>query len=175
MKIYVVRHGQTNSNFLRVYNDEKDELTELGISQANELKDKIKNINFDIIFCSPLIRTKQTVNIISTNNENIVFDERLKERECGDCSLKPLSIVDRKEYWNYYSLDNFGDCENINHFIKRVHNFLNELKSKEYKKVLIVTHKGVSRAINTYFEGMGNGMMFERGLKNCELKEYDLV
>lgn len=35
-------------------NDE--DLIELGIEQAKELKEKIKNINFDIIICSPLNR-----------------------------------------------------------------------------------------------------------------------
>lgn len=52
MKVYIVRHGQTTSNSLEYHALEEDDLTELGIQQVEELRDKIKNMNFDIIICS---------------------------------------------------------------------------------------------------------------------------
>lgn len=61
MKVYIVRHGQTIGNALEFHGLEDDDLTVLGIKQAEELRDKIKNMNFDIIICSPLTRTKHTV------------------------------------------------------------------------------------------------------------------
>jgi len=48
------------------------------------------------------------------------------------------------------------------------------LKTKEYNRVLIVAHSGVSKAFSAYFEGIGDGMFLDRGLKNCEIKEYEL-
>jgi len=42
MKIYLVRHGEVISNALKHYNEDSDDLTELGIKQAEELREKIK-------------------------------------------------------------------------------------------------------------------------------------
>ena len=43
-----------------------------------------------------------------------------------------------------------------------------------YKSVLIVAHSGVSKAFSGYFEGIQDGKFLNRGLKNCEIKEYKL-
>ena len=54
-----------------------------------------------------------------------------------------------------------------------VDKFILELNSN-YKNVLVVAHSGVSKAFNGYFEGIGNGLFLHKGLKNCEVKEYEL-
>lgn len=59
-------------------------------------------------------------------------------------------------------------------FFNRVFNFLEELKTKDYKIVLIVAHSGVSKAFSAYFDGLGDGKFLNRGLKNCEIKKYYL-
>ena len=64
--------------------------------------------------------------------------------------------------------------ENIQEFFKRVYNFLDKLKAKDYKSVLIVAHSGVSKAFNGYFKGIQDGKFLNRGLKNCERKMYEL-
>ncbi len=55
----------------------EEDLTELGIKQAEELKDKIKNIDFDIIISSPLIRAKHTASIINRNNKEIIVEDNI--------------------------------------------------------------------------------------------------
>lgn len=174
MKVYIARHGQTTTNALGYHQLEDDDLTELGIQQAEELRDKIKNMNFDIIICSPLARTKHTAKIININNNKIIFDDRIKERDPGDLSGKSRENENREEYWNYYTTIQYGTSENIQKFFKRVYNFLDELKTKEYRSVLIVAHSGVSKAFNGYFKGIEDGKFLNRGLKNCEIKEYEL-
>lgn len=174
MKVYIVRHGQVPHNALNQYNTTDEDLTELGIQQAEELKDKIKNMNFDIIISSPLNRAKHTANIINLNNLKIIYDDRIIERSCGDLSGKPLEVTNREEYWNYYTTIQYGTSENIKLFFKRVYNFLDELKNKDYKSVLIVAHSGVSKAFSGYFDGINDGKFLNRGLKNCEIKEYEL-
>ena len=128
---------------------------------------------FDIIISSPLIRAKHTAEIIAKNRE-IFYDDRIKERSCGSLSGQPLEVTNREEYWNYYTTIQYGTSENIQEFFKRVYNFLDELKTKDYKSVLIVAHSGVSKAFNGYFEGIQDGKFLNRGLKNCEIKEYEL-
>lgn len=174
MKVYIVRHGEVPHNALKQYNTVDEDLTELGIHQAEELRDEIKDMNFDIIICSPLNRAKHTAEIININNNKIIYDDRIKERNCGDLSGKPLEVTNREEYWNYNTTIQYGTSENIRLFFKRVYNFLDELKSKDYENVLIVAHSGVSKAFSGYFEGLNGGKFLDRGLKNCEIKEYEI-
>lgn len=172
MKIYIVRHGQVPHNALKQYNTTDEDLTEYGVEQALQLKEKIKDMNFDIVISSPLIRAKHTAEILTQNE--IIFDDRIKERSCGDLSGQPLEVTNREEYWNYYTTIQYGTSENIQQFFKRVYDFLDELKTKQYNNVLIVAHSGVSKAFNGYFNGIQDGKFLNRGLKNCEVKEYDL-
>ncbi len=174
MKVYIVRHGQVPHNALGQYNGADEDLTELGIKQAIELKNRIRKIDFDIIISSPLTRAKHTANIINSNNKEIIIDDRITERSCGDLTGKPLEVTNRDEYWNYNSTIQYGTSEDIKLFFKRIFEFLDELKTKNYHSVLIVAHSGVSKAFSAYFEGMQDGMFLNRGLKNCEIKEYQL-
>ena len=174
MKIYLVRHGETNHNLYKLYNREDEDLNEAGIKQAEELREKIKNLEYDFIISSPLSRAKHTANIINIENKNIVVDNRLKERNPGSLSGQSLAVTDREEYWNYYTTIQYGTSENIKEFFNRVYNFLDELETKDYKNVLIVAHSGVSKAFSGYFDGIKDGKFLNRGLKNCQIKEYEL-
>ena len=174
MKIYLIRHGEVNHNLHRLYNREDEDLNETGIKQAEELKEKIKNIEYDFIISSPLTRAKHTANIINIENKDIIVDDRLSERDPGSLSGQPIEVTNREEYWNYYTTIQYGTSEKIKEFFNRVYNFLDELKTKNYKNVLIVAHSGISKAFSSYFNGIGDGKFLNRGLKNCEIKEYEL-
>lgn len=174
MKVYIVRHGEVPHNALKIYNTEDEDLTEVGINQAEELRNKIKDIHFDIVISSPLLRATHTEYILTNYDNSIITDERLRERSCGTLSGEPLEVTDREEYWNYYSNIQYGISENIQDFFRRVFNFLDELKKSDYEKVLIVAHSGVSKAFSAYFEGIQDGKFLNRGLKNCEMKEYQI-
>ena len=174
MNVYIVRHGQVPHNALGQYNSIDEDLTILGVQQAENLREQIDSIKFDVIICSPLKRAKHTADIINVNNQKIIYDERIKERGCGDLSGYPLAVTNREEYWNYNTTIKYGTSENIKSFFDRVYNFLDELKTKDYENVLIVAHSGVSKAYNGYFEGIKDGEFLNRGLKNCEIKKYEL-
>ena len=174
MNVYIVRHAQVPHNPLGQYNSNDEDLTILGVQQAENLRKQIDSIKFDVIICSPLKRAKHTADIINVNNQKIIYDERIKERGCGDLSGQPLAVTNREEYWNYNTTIKYGTSENIKSFFDRVYNFLDELKTKDYENVLIVAHSGVSKAFNGYFEGIKDGKFLNRGLKNCEKKKYEL-
>lgn len=174
MKVYIVRHGEVLHNALKIYNNENEDLNENGVKQVEELKYKIKDLEFDVIISSPLIRAKHTAEIINVKNKDILIDNRLEERNQGDLSGQPLEVTNREEYWNYYTEIQYGTSENIQEFFKRVYSFLDELKIKDYESVLIVAHSGVSKAFSGYFEGIQDGKFLNRGLKNCEIKMYEL-
>ncbi|MGN0973791.1 MAG: histidine phosphatase family protein [Bacilli bacterium] len=174
MKIYVIRHGKTVANLLKVHNAPETNLADIGIEQAKRLREKIKNINYDIIISSPFIRAKNTAEIINVKNKSIIFDDRLKERYFGTLIGKTLTDINREGYWDYYNEYKYEDCEDIKSFLNRVNNFIEELKQQKYENVLVVTHKGVGRAFKVYFNGVGNGKLFNIGIKNCEMLEFEL-
>ena len=69
MNLYIVRHGQTDGNVYKIMDGIRDiDLNEKGIEQAELTRDEIKDVNFDLVICSPLSRTKHTMEIININN-----------------------------------------------------------------------------------------------------------
>jgi len=174
MKVYIVIHVEVSHNVQKKYNNQNEDLTDIGIQQAFLLREQIKEIKFDIIISSPLLRATHTENILTAYDDSLITDERLCERDCGDLSGQSLEVTNREEYWYYYSNIQYGTSENIKEFFRRVYDFLDELKSKNYDNVLIVAHSGVSKAFSGYFEGIQDGKFLNRGLKNCEIKTYEL-
>lgn len=172
MRIYLVRHGEVPHNSLGQYNTVDEDLTEKGVVQAQELKNLIEKIDYDVVLTSPLIRAKHTAEIVNAKNKEIIIEEELRERSCGDLAGKPLSVTNRDEYWNYNTKIQYGTSEDIRDFFSRIFAFLDKLKQAKYQSVLIVAHSGVSKAFNAYFEGINDGFFLNRGLKNCEIKEY---
>lgn len=176
MKLYVIRHGQTNCNKEKKYNCRYDEdINETGIKEAIEASDKVRDLDIDLIICSPLIRTKHTMELVNINNIPVVYDDRLIERDGGKLTLTVIDDFYFKEYYNYYSTEYIEGLETLPELFKRVHSFLDEIKEKyKDKNILLVTHGSVVRVIQFYFQEMpSDGMLLNiSGQKNCEIKEY---
>lgn len=173
MKVIIIRHGQIDSNDKGVYHDRDEDLNEIGIKQALELSKVIDNISYDVIISSPMIRGIHTAELINSHNKEILIDERLIERRVGSLVGKPVNYTNREEHWNYYSTITYGSEESVKDLFDRVFLFLDELKKKEYSCVLVVAHSGISRAFNGYFNGINDGKFLDKGLQNCEFKEYE--
>lgn len=84
MKLYFVRHGESEANLLREFSNSgiKHPLTEKGIAQAQELAQKLKDIPFSKIYSSPVLRAMQTAQIVS-------------EQVCV-----PVEVVEALREWN---------------------------------------------------------------------------
>jgi broad specificity phosphatase PhoE len=177
MELYVVRHGETDGNVNRIMDGQRDiPINENGEMQAHVAKEQLKDIKFDIIICSPLIRTRQTMGIINIHNYPVIYEKRILERDCGEFMGKSFDSLDRDLYWNYLDETKYEKAENIKDFFKRIFDYVDDIK-KEYanKRVLIVTHGGVSKAIHCYFNGIPeDGCLRHIGLGNCEVAKYSL-
>lgn len=176
--IYITRHGQTDWNVLKKVMGKCDEpLNQKGIEQANITKDRVKDISFDLIICSPLLRAKQTAKIISqSKNVEIIYDDRISERNFGEFEGLKTSEFDFLGYWDYYKNEHYKKAENIQDFFERIYTFLNHITAKyEDKNVLLVTHGGVSVAVACYFNStIPTGSLIDAGLVlgNCEIACY---
>jgi len=153
--IYVIRHGQTDWNKeFRIQGRVDIPLNEVGIAQAKEAGKEIAGKKFDAVFCSPLTRTKQTCLHAYGEDEKIVYDARIQERDFGKQEGLKRNEVNFEAYWTEGSQEN-ADCgETITQMTNRVVEFLDELKKKyKDKEVLLVTHGGVIMIMNAYFYG----------------------
>lgn len=178
MKIYVVRHGQTNSNVERIIDGcrRDSSLNEIGIAQAGLARELLKDVKFDAIICSPLVRTRQTADILNINNAPIIYDDRLLERDAGEFTGKSLEGFNMSTYWNYYDNTEYVEVEDIRVFFRRIYDYLDYLKIKYLDKtILLVTHGGVTKVIDCYFNGIAkDGDLMNVGLKNCEIANYEI-
>lgn len=174
MDLYVVRHGQVPSNVEKTVSGCSDEqLTPKGIEQAIEVKNKLQNINFDIVYCSPVVRAKQTAEIVVPKNE-IILDSRLAERDPG-AMLGKSRIGLNKDNWYSFDIDRTPEgVETLASGLKRVKNFLNEVRSKnENKTVLVVTHNFISNCIWILENNIQDKELISNFLhKNDEVKFY---
>ncbi len=171
MKLYIVRHGQTEANVKHLFNGRNQrDLTDFGVKQAKTLASQMKKLNIDLIFCSPLKRTIHTANILNVNDVEIIIDDRLIERDFGSFTLKSADLI--KDKSKLYSLEEneIKEVESYKSIYMRVSNFIEELKKNYYEKnILIVTHGDIVVAFQEYLHQKSNEYP-----KTCTLIKYDL-
>lgn len=179
MKVYYVRHGQTDWNFARKMQGggtEKD-LNETGLNQAEETRKELENVNYDIVIRSPMHRAEQTAEIINQGrNVPIIVDERMRERKLGELEGHPITDEMESRIWNYELNAPINGGESLHEFEKRILDFLEDIKQKyKDKTVLIVAHGGVAKVIKAHLYGMPESKdLSEIGMKNCEIIEAEL-
>ncbi len=174
MNIIIVRHGETDWNVEGRYGGQKDiPLNSNGIKQALETKEKLKDIKFDKVYSSPLIRAYKTAEIICDGNNEIITDSRIMEKGIGDLEGKLKSEVDVVLNFNDPNERRFN-IEPITDFRARIKSFFDDItQNVDAENILIVTHAGVGIYARCYFEGEpidGNYMNYK--MKNCDVLEY---
>lgn len=178
--IYLIRHGQTDWNVQKKVMGRFDEpLNEEGKRQAEETKLLLQEVDFDLIICSPLLRAKETAQIINLDrNVKIKYDNRIIERDFGEFEGFKTKDFDFNGYWDYYKNYKYDKAENIREFFSRIYNFLDDICVKYAgKNILIVAHGGVSIPFNCYFNNnIPEGSFVETGLvlKNCQVALYEV-
>lgn len=135
MKIYLVRHGETNFNKVKKFQGWDDiPLNENGINLAQKTAVELKNIHFDAAFSSPLQRAHLTAEIILKNrNIQIQTDNRLIEinlgKSEGDSHEEAKNNVHHPlhnflcDSGNYNPMDGSESFDDVK---KRVFDFLND-------------------------------------------------
>ncbi|MBU1728040.1 class I tRNA ligase family protein [Patescibacteria group bacterium] len=108
-KYYVMRHGEAENNVQNIYCSDKNKyhLTENGRTQVSETAKDLENKKITTIYCSPVLRTKETAEIVAKHIgfplEKIIYDDRIGELEFGDFSGRSVS-----EFWDYMDGKDYG-------------------------------------------------------------------
>lgn len=176
--IYFVRHGQTYDNAVKpeiLSGHNKVKLTKAGIQQAKQTAEELKDVKFDVCFCSPLKRAKQTLKQIKKYHKKlkVVYDVRIMERDYGEITNKPVTVCEFRR-WNSNDSIPF-EMETIQELFNRVGCFYNDInQAYKGKNVLVVSHSGVARMSYFFFNGKPeDGDWTNFYLKNAEIMKLN--
>ncbi len=133
MNIYLVRHGETDWNAERRLMGQTDiPLNKIGKDQAENLRIRLEDVDFDVCFTSPLKRAKETASIICNNKCQIIEDDLLKESFGGKNQGKLIKDCDFED----------SSMETEESIFDRAKRFLDKIKNIDCNNVLIVSHSG---------------------------------
>ena len=146
-------HGTTTDNEKDISSGWFDVgLSELGVKQSIELKDKITDKQFDVVFCSDLKRAVDSANLTFDGIVPIMQDERLRECNYGIYNAQSSSIVEPLQ--EKAITERFPDGESYDDVKERVADFLEYLKQNyDGKRVAIVAHKAPQLALDVLLRG----------------------
>ena len=177
MKVYLIRHGETEYNLAHRCQGWCDvDLTETGVSQAKALKERIGNFKFDRIISSDLYRTRHTASIIFGDDPKIEFDSRV--REVNNTVITGQYVDDLLEHYgehydyarHHFDYSYFGG-ESETQFCGRTGDFLRSLESdKTSERIAVVTHGGAICAMCSVVEKRPN---ISLSIKNCSVTVLD--
>ena len=153
IKIYFEAHSTTIDNETKKASGWNDvDLSELGLKQSQELKERYLNIHIDAIFPSDLQRAVKTaVPLASLNHIPVYPDARLRECNYGDLTQAPKDEVESQKPHRINTP--FPNGESYQDCMDRMGDFLNWLKENFDGKVVLIigsraTHFGLDHHIN---------------------------
>lgn len=186
MKIYFIRHSESEDDILNCYGGSADfMLTDAGRNKVLNFCSTFKNLEVEKIFSSPLKRAFETAKILSENSGDtpieVIFD--IRELNCygvmsGVNKDKAkeifgwlLKLPEYKEFG--YSLGKtFYGGEDIAEFDARVKNAVENISNSGLNKVAVVTHGGVLISI---FKNIFNEKRKIKSIDDVALIETEYV
>lgn len=176
MKLYVLRHGETNENITGIMQGNMETvLNETGRKQALSVRDKVRKAGIDLVISSPKKRAIETAKLAAPNIQ-LMLDERLLSRNHGEFEGMQRNQVNLQDYWNIKLNKQFEKAESMGEIFNRVSSLLNDISiNYSDKTVLLVTHSGITRVLYYFFNGFPeDGDLTEYESTNCSFEEYEL-
>ncbi len=92
-ELYLVRHAQTGGNKTRTFQGRTDaDITEEGEKQLVQLTKRFKDIEFDRVYSSPLLRARKTAQAVNLHHgRELVIDEGIIEIDVGEMEGIPFA------------------------------------------------------------------------------------
>ena len=187
MKIYFIRHGETIWNKERKLQGRSDiPLNEYGRELAYVTSDALEDIPFDLVYSSPLIRAKETAEILVKNrNLEIHEDIRLVEMSFGEGegeSLPQIHAHPEMKLHNFiHNPENYippTGGESFEELYKRCKSFIEDIilpAERKYDYMLIVGHGALIRGMIHYINHRPSKDFWIVTHKNCAVTIADCV
>lgn len=155
MKIYLVRHGETDWNQAGLLQGQTNiDLNAQGFAQAAEAAERLKDVPFEIAFCSPLIRARHTAEtIVGDRKITLTTDERLRELNFGPWEGVDIRTIKEETSQPFTNPGGYippEGAESFEQLYARSGEFVEQVLlplEGIYETVLVVAHGGVNRSI----------------------------
>lgn len=176
-QLYFVRHGQTEWNAIkRMQGQWNSDLSELGKQHADINGKLLSTLDIDIMYVSPLDRTRQTAEIINQYLDlEPVFDDRIMEWHTGDWSGEMYADIQVKweTEWQALEADRFNyrppNGENYPDMFARSQPFVEELLQSPHERIAVVSHGMIGKVMVAHL------MDFEPALTLAIQQHNDMV
>ncbi len=163
MKLYIIRHGETSWNKEKKLQGQHDiMLNDAGVRLAELTGEGMKDIDFDLVISSPLIRAKQTAELVMAGRHlPMITDRRIIELSFGDwegecvrdSKVLPADFIDKFYHDPYHCMRAPGG-ESFQDVLKRTEDFYQSLvqnKAYENATIFISTHGAAGRCLLANF------------------------
>ena len=160
-KLLLIRHGMTNlQKEERFWGNTDIPLNELGLKQAEQLRDRLASEKITHYYSSTLSRARDTAKIIAAGRRSIVACKELCECNFGYLEgltyeeIKRLHPAVAEELVKMESID-FPGGESLEKFHARLETFLKRLeKHKPQDVIAIIAHGGSLRMLICHLLGL---------------------
>lgn len=160
MKLYLIRHSESEDDLIDAYGGAADwKLTEDGKKTVENFVKNHKDLNFDVVYSSPLSRAFDTAKIIN-QEKNVSIKTLFQLREFNQygvmsgCTKEKakeifgyLLKMPEFEGMDYYSGKVFYGAETVVELDKRVKEAFDIITKETFENILVVTHTGVFRSL----------------------------
>ena len=185
MKLYMIRHGETDWNKEKRLQGQSDtQLNEYGIELARITGEALKDVHFDYIFSSPLKRAYKTAELIRMDRPvKIITDDRLKEICFGVNEGVSSELITEDFHYFFDAPDKYIPAqggETYEQLCARSQAFIDSvivpLSLKEPKAtVLITAHGALNKSIMIYLNHLEIKNMWDGVFqKNCCVNIFEI-
>lgn len=184
MRIYLVRHGQTDDNIKNLMQGWKDTpLNETGKAQEYQLIPFFEVQKIDVIYSSDLSRAFETANIIAKSlNKHVFLDKKLREMYLGSWEGHSWQEIEAEFSYFLGKPENEKNALNIHSGesyiefqLRSFEVFTRIVKNHLNKNLMMVTHGDVIREIIARIMKINQTQKDAIPIRNCSVSmiEYD--
>lgn len=166
MKLYFVRHGETDWNVVKRLQGRTDiPLNERGVELARRTGEALRDVSFTRAFASPLSRAMETARLILGEREiPVVPDERIIEIAFGEyegmCSREDHYEIPDPDFRNFFqnpaAYRHPKGGESFEQLMERTKAFIRDITSREEWEeeiILVATHGAAVRGLLNAVDG----------------------
>lgn len=140
------------------------------------MREELRDVAFDICYCSPLMRAKRTAEIVADGRIEIVIDDNLKERGFGELEGTDSAHWEIDGFSRVLNTNEFG-IEPVRDVLTRAKNFLERvmMENSDEAKILVVGHGTLLKMLHYSIVGYDDETDFrEFYMENGEIVEYEV-
>ncbi len=150
-------------------------ITEIGAKQAQKLAAKLKGQPIDHIFVSEMPRTRQTAEVVNEfHHVTVETAPLLNDHRSGFEGKNAQLLMEALDAADDRWTARFNGGESIEDMKQRIATFLNELKTKPYTTVLIVTSGWVIRMMVAVIENISKEETWGREAEQGDYLEFEI-